>query len=481
MRYFAHPLHAIVLVAVLVGVLAATHTTTPHIATADENTPAPEDSEKNVAPPAGWPGTNFSFYATGFDGREKAGYWFNAPDGTIYANRFKYVIHTYQGRADWSWTVPEDAPPGTWSAVVHGVESNTEQVVLFEVLSPGDAEEIAETPHGGAPIAPPGSAPPNPEGVAVQPASGIAGTKFEFFATGFERKEKVSFWASDPAARHYGSTDYETRANINGRADWSWRAPGDALPGVWIMVARGLDSGREQIIYFDIYDATANTPAPGEGPARSAELNAPDVTVDPPVGTPGTRFHFRAAGFEPRQKLYFWATDPSGENHEKEKYNIRSNEEGVAYWNWRTPDNAATGVWQMFIFSDETSMQKVIFFDVRAPSNEAATPPTPTPTVAAPNLLPNPPGVAVEPAAGPPGTRFAFFATGYKAGEDVNYWAVAPDGTEYRKHQYHVNVNNNGRADWTWKAPDDAPAGIWTMNGKGKDSEVERAIFFAVQ
>lgn len=307
----------------------------------------------NVLPAAGLPGTMFSFYATGFDGEEPVVYWFNSPDGSVYGDPARYVTYSYQGRADWTWRAPDNATPGTWVAVVQSTRDaprqNFQQTIQFEILpvEQPPAESTAEQPFPEPSASYPGA--------AVEPAEGPPSTRFSFYATDFEDNEKVAYWFNAPDGQVYGDAyDYVVHA-YDGRADWRWTAPGDAQPGLWNVVATGMESGVRRIIEFRIVDfSTGYIPT-----------NSPGVAVEPAWGVPGDRFAFSADGFLPRELVYFWVTDPTGEQYRKHKYKVQPNEQGVAYWNWKTPEDAVNGIWSMNVMGQESQEQKVIYFEVR--------------------------------------------------------------------------------------------------------------------
>lgn len=209
---------------------------------ASEATPAFQD----VVPAVGRPGTLFSFYATGFNQQEKVTYWFNMPDGNVQGDRFAYVVHSHNGRADWQWRAPYDVLPGTWSVVVYGVESGVQHVLQFDIYNPG-------VQHTGDVLIDAERAVYNPPDVAVEPIAGAPETRFYFFATGFQPGEKVHFWATDPHDDEFGSdSGYTIYANPDGRADWHWKTPDDAVQGIWSMVAWGEESTVERVIFFKV-------------------------------------------------------------------------------------------------------------------------------------------------------------------------------------------------------------------------------------
>lgn len=307
--------------------------------------------ETGVSPQVGAPGSEFSFYATGFRASDLVVYWFNAPDGHILGNPYRYRTFAHQGRADWTWRAPDHAIPGTWTVVARSLRSDThdyvQRVIEFDVATiPTSSDDVAQ------PV------PASDQGYAVLPESGIPGTRFSFYATDFDSNERVSYWFNAPDGQIYGDeVNYVVHA-YDGRADWRWTSPSDAMPGTWTSVALGLRSGVRRIIAFTVTTAES-------GVGNSYESNPPDVSVEPAVGKPGSRFFFSADGFLERETVYFWVSDPQGVSYRKSKYKVRPNVDGTVYWNWRTPDEAPRGVWRMIVMGQESQVQKVIYFEVR--------------------------------------------------------------------------------------------------------------------
>jgi hypothetical protein len=429
---------------------------------------------KNVAPPVGPPGTRFAFYALGFNYREKVGYWVNGPDGTVYANDFKFVVKSWENRADWEWKAPHDATPGLWSTVARGFESEKEVIIYFEIADPNAPPVPVNTPP--SPQAPA----PSSSNVVVEPQAGVPGTRFDFHASGFRPGERVRFWASDPLNRYYEMNHYRTDANEDGHAAWNWKSPDDAMAGVWIMVGRGEESHIEKVSYFAIADPNA--------PIQGSVVNPSDVAVDPISAVPATRHFFFAHGFNADETVYFWATDPAGKEYDRDERRVSSNEHGRADWYWMTPPDAPAGIWTMYAAGNTSGVQRTIYFEVLGSGPSANTPvivPQAPPDITPTSEPFNPPSymstVAVDPPIGAPGSRFFFFATGFEPNEDVYFWAVSSDGTEYRKEKYHITANNNGRADWNWKTPADASQGTWQMYAQGENSLVRQVIPFDVR
>jgi hypothetical protein len=111
-----------------------------------------------VTPNAGAAGTSFTFVVNGFKGdvddgdkddsndAEKVSFWINTPDGqTIRAIRAgtdeddkdkeKATVAraSRAGTVEWTWQAPTGATPGTYTLVAHGLESEREQVIAFEI------------------------------------------------------------------------------------------------------------------------------------------------------------------------------------------------------------------------------------------------------------------------------------------------------------------------------------------------------------
>lgn len=87
---------------------------------------------------------------------------------------------------------------------------------------------------------------------------------------------------------------------------------------------------------------------------------------------------------------------------------------------------------------------------------------------------------SMEPKAGPLGTRFTFYVTGFKANEHVGVWMNAPDGSIHNPGSQDLQANPSGRADWGWRAPDGAQPGWWQMVARGEKSGYQYVFTFEV-
>ncbi|MCS6940537.1 MAG: hypothetical protein RMJ55_07270 [Roseiflexaceae bacterium] len=285
-----------------------------------------------------------------------------------------------------------------------------------------------------------------PPPARVYPSSGQAGTRFDFLADGFQSGEQIDIWVNTPDGRALPArpdSELQRRVARDGRAAWSWTSPDDAQPGTWSLVARGQRSGAVRVGLFTILPL----PAPA----------APDVNAHPAAGRPGTRFVFFAAGFAPDDPIGFFLTAPDGEERltAVEQPRIFN---GRVDWAWTAPDDAAPGVWRFRVRGGNSRFEQTLAVTIERPT--------------AP--------VGVTPGRGRAGSLFQFFAEGLQGREGVIFWVNRPDGRAEKATVERVAIND-GRAEWSWIAPDDAPPGQWSMVVRGVSSGVERVVLFEIR
>ncbi len=281
-----------------------------------------------VHPPSGQAGTRFSFLADGFRGGERIDIWLNLPDGRAIPARPDSEAQRRaapDGRAAWSWTAPDDAPPGAWSLVARGQRSGVVRVALLTIVSP---------PSPDAPAA------------GVYPATGAPGTRFVFFAAGFDPADPLAFFLASPDGRETLVSVDQPRAS-NGRVDWNWTAPDNAPPGTWRFRVVGSTSKFEQTIAISIN-----------------QRRAAPVGVTPGTGRPGSLFHFYADGLSDREPVIFWLNRPDGrvEPAEAERFSIGG---GRVDWSWLAPDDALRGRWSMVVRGTDSGVERLIAFEIR--------------------------------------------------------------------------------------------------------------------
>ena len=191
--------------------------------------------------------------------------------------------------------------------------------------------------------------------------------------------------------------------------------------------------------------------------------------VSPRGGGPSQRFAFFATGFRADERVGYWATAPDGSVPDTTSRQVTANHDGRADWTWRAPSNAMAGVWTIAAKGVKSGRLRTLRVEIitSGGSQPAAT--------AQPNTPADGQGQNVAPRGGSPNTRFAFFATGFRSGERVGLWATAPDGS-VRSIDHQAIANKDGRADWSWRAPSDAQAGVWVIAAQGTKSNTLRTL-----
>jgi hypothetical protein len=216
-----------------------------------------------------------------------------------------------------------------------------------------------------------------------------------------------------------------------------------------------------------------------------AQEEADPIEVRPDAGQPGTRFRFFATGFdsgvdeaddsdeaeEDPEVVSIWINAPDGSvttDGIGGKSDIVPGS-GRVDWYWDSPENAQSGTWSAVAFGNRSEVEQVITFEI-SPDAPAEVPSDPE------RLDAN-----VQPNAGPGGTTFSFFATGFDEGEELAIWVNTPDGRAVDANVEELfEAASGGRADWYWTAPEDAQVGMWSMVARGKESGVEYVIPFEI-
>lgn len=401
--------------------------------------------EQAVQPTRSLPGGLFAFFATGFEPEERVAFWVNEPptcvqergSAELCAHTGGKVRANHRGRADWTWKMPPDGRYGTWTMVARGLQSGEQREISFEVV---------ETPPDFSLHQPAGQ---GPYDAAVAPEAGAPGTEFSFFALGYDGIERVRFWGFDPLNRMHYLGDFGS--NEDGRVDWHWESPPDAIPGRWFILMRGDRSQVERVVRLDI--------RPAQDFPEEAEPRDPyDYAVTPRAGYPRTKFTFFADNFESGERIVYRIVDSAGQEHLKRK--VAANQWGRVDLEWRTPYDALPGIWR-WIVEGEWGDRRVVEFEIW---------PVETPSA--------PYDSAVAPGEGRPGTEFSFFATGFESKEAIDYVCLNADGL--LESRASTRANERGRADWTCKTPSNAVPGTWTTIAHGRDSHRQRSISFVV-
>jgi hypothetical protein len=419
---------------------------------------APPREEKpivmSVTPEQGPPGTLFTFTAEGFAPEELVSNWFVLPGpdehNTSIDTPQPWLQANGQGAIVWQWTAPPDAPGGLWRWQLSGTQTPGRQGVDFQIIS--------DTPVPPEPTTGPGT---------IQPPGGLPDTVFRISVEGFQSGEGLFYWAEDPNGESV-EVHEEVHADSQGRAEWTWESPHDAMAGSWTLVVRGRLSPITIQIPFIIFDPAAQPP----------------FSVQPAVGGPGTTFTFTAIGYNSGEILSVWASGPpdeeTGLSTEYSLEGIQANRHGIAEWDWTAPAEIPAGDWDMIAEGRVSRQSNHIPFTIVRD--------TPPPDPERP--------YGVTPESGPPGTTFQFYGEGFQKHERVSVWLTTPPperevvrinpDADDEDEADEIGSDENGRVDVAWTAPPDAPRGLWhltmrTSLSEDFDEDITYVIYFTVE
>jgi hypothetical protein len=288
----------------------------------------------------------------------------------------------------------------------------------------------------------------------VVPQVGPPGTRFLFSANEFRSRERLSFWMNRPDGQiEVPYIPEEHRANESGDVVWTWQAPDDAMRGGWQMVVHGLSSGAERVIGFTV----GEPPPPPEA--------ALPYGVDPRAAPPGRLFRFYANGFSAGEYVDVRMRGPNGvETTEGLTVPQPASPNGRIDGSWNSPANAAPGEWHIVARGADRGVTQTIPITIQSS--------TPAGTAR----------LDISPAVGVPGMRFAVSAVGFSADEELSVWLNRPDGVAVPTTIEGVlRAAPDGRAGWTWVAPQDIQRGVWQMVAHGRRSGVEVVGSFTIQ
>src|SRR5581483_215248 len=193
---------------------------------------------------------------------------------------------------------------------------------------------------------------------------------------------------------------------------------------------------------------------------RAASAEGVTLVPEQPSVAAGKTIYFTGAGFIEGERVVTWATAPDQAVLGGD-YAAAKGSSGKVEVGFTVPKNAIGGQWALTAYGLESQTPVVATFEVQGRPAETA----------------SPQGM-VAPQSGPPGTRFAFAALGFKSKETVSYWLTGPDGQVHAAYPEGETANSDGRVDITWDSPADAPRGVWVITIQGLKSDVARGIPF---
>lgn len=387
---------------------------------------------RRAEPVSGPPGTLFMLSANSFLPDERIETWANSPSLQEY-DVPTWVFANAEGLATWQWQAPENAEGGVWQLVGRGATSRAEALIQVEIVNGAPAPE------------------PEPSQTGVSPSSGVAGTQFSFFAAGFAPEERANYWATAPDGEVLTNAD-RLETDEYGELRWQWTAPASAKPGLWTMTVQGAGSRVVHQISFGIAEQPSE-PLPPDG-------------VIPAAGPPGTSFVFGVSGYEFEAHLTYWTIDPNG-NLSSQAPRLRADRNGHAEFTWVAPEDAVGGVWQMVVYGLDSRITKHINFTILRDEAPA-------------------PREGASPVSVAPGETISFFVEGLPRHILLGFWATDPSGRVVPSGR-EIKAGGDGRVEWSWRVPEDAQAGLWTMTVRRSQGdhdnapEVTRTIRFEVR
>lgn len=179
--------------------------------------------------PTGTPGL-FEFIATGYRVNETISTWLTGPSQQVVASSLRKVDQV--GGVLFTVRLPRFYEAGRWALTAHGLRSNEQAIVFFDL------------PDRGADIE-----------AELQPAAGSPGTTFVMTASGFRARERVSTWLTGPDG---GTSDGPVvAASSAGAIRIEIFTQPDMPPGQWALSAYGGQSDRLALATFRLLPADA--------------------------------------------------------------------------------------------------------------------------------------------------------------------------------------------------------------------------------
>jgi hypothetical protein len=157
----------------------------------------------------------YEFIAAGYGAHETLSTWLTGPNGQVVAAPPRKADD--DGEILFTLRLPRYYEPGQWALTAHGLSTDREAVVAFEL--PPRAPDLA---------------------LAVEPTAGPPGTVFTVTGEGFRGGERVSWWLTAPDGVSVDGGALE--ASAAGRVRIELRTAADAMIGPWTLVAYGDES-----------------------------------------------------------------------------------------------------------------------------------------------------------------------------------------------------------------------------------------------
>jgi len=186
---------------------------------------------------------------------------------------------------------------------------------------------------------------------SVEPSTGPAGTTFTFHIGGFDSGERVAYWLNTPNRTVLAIGDRGMNAS-GGKISTSWTSRAGIPLGFWQLVARGVDSGVQKVVTFEVTGG-GSALAPG------------GTNVVPPIGSAGSTFTFYARGFTPDERVGYWLNPPAGAVVTIDDQQHYANSDGQFSATWMAPAAVTPGTWQLVAQGTESGVLQVISFQIQ--------------------------------------------------------------------------------------------------------------------
>jgi hypothetical protein len=308
-------------------------------------------------------------------------------------------------------------------------------------------------------------------GATVSPDLAPPGTRLSFTAPGFVPNELVRVTVHTPQGQVVrfanSGLDVPIFADGAGVVSWSFVVPAGTPDGLYLAEAVDVGERVRQRVGFIVQAGSAPTDLAPPSPTG-------DVTVRPEIGPPGSLFVFRTSGFAPLERVGIWLHAPDGSiadlttdiGGSGEHFTDRA---GGLQWFVRSTPATPDGRYIVVAAGTASRVTKVAAFSVRRGVAQAQ--PVQTPNA------------SVNPQSGPPGTSFAFTASGFMPGEGVGIWIHRPDGqiATVSADGDAVRANELGVATWSITAGTNLPDGVYAMVSEGMTSTQVRVVRFEIR
>lgn len=287
------------------------------------------DIELLTSPKSAPIGTEFSFVASAFKGRETVKYWLTGPDSKIYLNGALDASPT--GRVFFGARVNDPMPFGLWKMSAYGIISDHLGIAEFKVGPIGTPVE------GVLPLVP--SVTPT---LTITP--GDTPATYRVQAGGFGHTEYLTAAVTGPRGQGLGLPGRTSTSD--GAIEMLFRMPRYAEAGQWTLTLEGKTTDR-------IVEATFEMPVLG-----------PDLTLrtTDEVASAGMTVSISGEGFESRETVTYWLVGPDGRDYFVG--DLTAKVTGHMTFKVVISESMATGLWKAYAYGKSSDHLGVVTITV---------------------------------------------------------------------------------------------------------------------